>query len=141
MDVTPTHLIERFYHEVWNQADERVAHEILHTDFQFRGSLGPEKRGPEGFVEYMRSVHKALGGYTCTIVSVVEEGQRAAARMEFRGIHRDVFYGVPASGREIRWAGAAFFQTDGAQITALWVLGDIDGVKAQLGASASPAFE
>ncbi|MEM9062299.1 MAG: ester cyclase [Pseudomonadota bacterium] len=139
-ETTPTRLIERFYNEVWNRADEDVAREILHADFRFRGSLGPEKRGPDGFIEYMRSVHAALGGYICTIVSIVEEGPRAAARMEFHGVHRDVFFGAPATGREIRWAGAAFFETDDMQITALWVLGDIDAVKAQLGVGVDTAF-
>jgi hypothetical protein len=34
-------MIERFYAEVWNCSDERVAHEFLHPEFAFRGSLGP----------------------------------------------------------------------------------------------------
>ena len=29
MQQSPTQLVERFYHEVWNRADEAVAHEIL----------------------------------------------------------------------------------------------------------------
>ena len=46
--MSPKRLIERFYNEVWNRADEVVAREILHPEFCFRGSLGEEKRGPEG---------------------------------------------------------------------------------------------
>jgi predicted ester cyclase len=60
--------------------------------------------------------------------------------MRFRGIHRARFFGVEATGREIIWAGAAFFTSDGNQIVALWVLGDLDGVKRQLGAAAESAF-
>jgi len=37
-------------------------------------------------------------------------------------------------------AGAAFFHTNGERITELWVLGDIDSVKQQLGAEASAMF-
>ena len=133
MPVSPTRLVERFYHEVWNRADEPVAHEILHPDFRFRASLGPEKRGPEGFIEYMRLIHAALSGYTCTIEEIVEEGDRAAARLRFAGLHHGTFFGVAPTGREIAWSGAAFFATDGARITALWVLGDVDAVKQQLG--------
>lgn len=140
MSVDPKHLVERFYHEVWNTADEAVAREILHPDFRFRGSLGPERRGPDGFIDYMRSVLGALGGYVCIIDDLVAEGGRAAARMRFKGLHRGDFFGVAATGREISWTGAAFFETDGRVITALWVLGDIDGVKSQLGAAASLPF-
>jgi hypothetical protein len=43
---TPAELVRRFYDEVWNRRDEAVAREILHRDFRFRGSLGPELRGP-----------------------------------------------------------------------------------------------
>ena len=39
-------LVERFYNELWNGANERVAHEILSENFKFRGSLGVEKQGP-----------------------------------------------------------------------------------------------
>ena len=91
--MSPKRLIERFYHEVWNRADEVVAREILHPEFCFRGSLGEEKRGPDGFI--------------------------------FSAWH-------PPAGR-FHGSGAAFFAIDGDKITNLWVLGDIDSVKQQLG--------
>ena len=140
MAVTPKILVERFYFEVWNQADEAVAHEILHADFRFRASLGPEKRGPNGFIEYMRSIHAALADYTCVIDDLVVSGDRAAARMTFFGRHHGRFFDVEPTGKEIRWAGGAFFKIDQGQIAELWVLGDIDSVKQQLGAAAALDF-
>ncbi len=134
-------VVERFYNEVWNQADERAAREILHRNFIFRGSLGPELRGPDGFIEYLRSVHAALAGFTCTIEELVEMGERVAAKMLFRGTHRAPFFGIEATGREIVWNGAAFFKIEDELIAALWVLGDIDAVKRQLTSDAShPRF-
>jgi steroid delta-isomerase-like uncharacterized protein len=138
--VTSKSLVERFYHQVWNHADETVARAILHADFRFRASLGPERRGPDGFIEYLRSIHAALADYTCHIDDLVMMQNRAAARMTFTGIHRARFFGVEATGRAITWAGGAFFTTDGAQITELWVLGDIDSVKQQLGAPQGTSF-
>ncbi|MGI9409086.1 MAG: ester cyclase, partial [Hyphomicrobiaceae bacterium] len=111
-----------------------VAREILHTDFRFRGSLGPEKYGPEGFIEYMHAVHVALAGYTCIIDDIVAAEGRAAVRLTFRGQHRNEFFGIAATGKQIEWAGAAFFTCDDRQITELWVLGDIDAIRRQLGA-------
>ena len=140
MEIAPRRLVERFYNEVWNNADEAVAREILHADFAFRASLGPERKGPDGFIAYMRAIHAALGEYRCIIEDVIEAPERAAARMTFTGIHRGDFFGVPATGRRITWAGAAFFATDGRQITSLWVLGDIDAMKRQLGADAEAMF-
>ena len=140
MTRSPKTLVERFYHEVWNRADETVAREILAPDFRFRGSLGPERVGVDGFVDYMRSIHAALADYTCIIDDLGVEERRAAARMTFRGRHRGPFFGVEPTGREIAWAGAAFFTTDGRHITALWVLGDIDAVRRQLAAPDGAPF-
>jgi predicted ester cyclase len=132
---SPKILVERFYFEVWNRADERVAWEILAPDFRFRASLGPEHVGPDGFIDYMRSIHAALGAYACIIDDLIVTQDRAAVRMTFQGIHRGPFFGVEPTGREIRWAGAAFFRTRDGRIAECWVLGDIDGIKRQLAAN------
>ena len=132
MALTAAELVERFYHRVWNKADETEAHNILASDFRFRGSLGPELRGPGGFIAYMRSVHDALGGFTCQIEEVIAAVDRAAARMTFHGRHRGRFFGIEPSGQEIRWSGAAFFKTSAGKIIELWVLGDIEGIRQQL---------
>ena len=140
MEPSPKSLVERFYFEVWNCADERVAREILHPEFRFRASLGPEKHGPDGFIEYMRSIHAALADYKCVIDDLITTENRAAARMTFHGRHRGRFFDVEPTGKEIRWAGGAFFKMDGKQIVELWVLGDVDSVKHQLSANRGAAF-
>ena len=71
MTATPRLLVERFYYEVWNKADEAAAREILHGNFRFRASLGPERRGPDGFIDYLRAIHQALAEYTCIIDDLV----------------------------------------------------------------------
>jgi steroid delta-isomerase-like uncharacterized protein len=129
---TPRDLVERFYHIVWNKSDEAEARKILSPDFRFRASLGPELRGPGGFTAYLRSVHAALENFTCTIEDMIVTDNRAAARMSFHGVHRAKLFGVEATGREIRWNGAAFFKTSGETITELWVLGDVEAVRRQL---------
>jgi len=46
------------------------------------------------------------------------------------------------SGQEIRWSGAAFFKTRGGKIVELWVLGDIEAIRRQLGPQgAAPIFQ
>lgn len=132
MALTAAELVERFYHLVWNKADENEARRILASDFRFRGSLGPELCGPDGFIAYMRSVHGALGGFTCVVDEMIAAIDRVAARMTFHGRHRGTFFGIEPSGQEIRWSGAAFFKTRDGKITELWVLGDIEGIRRQL---------
>jgi len=133
-------LVERFYTEVWNGAAERVAREILHKDLTFRGSLGLSHHGPDGFITYLRSVHAALGNYRCVIEDLITTETRAAARVTFTGTHRGMFFGVAPTGRQITWAGAAFFTIADARIIDIWVLGDVDSVKEQLGAASSASL-
>lgn len=132
MAATPSELVERFYSVVWNKADEAEARNILDPAFRFRASLGPELRGPGGFIAYLRSVHAVLENFTCTIEDMIATADRAAARMSFRGIHRGKLFGIAATGRDIRWSGAAFFKTGGGMIVELWVLGDVEAVRRQL---------
>ena len=125
-------LVEAFYHEVWNRADETRAREILADSFRFRGSLGTERAGPDGFIAYLREVHWALAEYRCIIEDLVTDGNRAAARMRFAGRQRDEFLGFPPTGRQVAWAGAAFFTCEDGQIAELWVLGDLAELRRQL---------
>ena len=132
MASSPAGLVRRFYDELWNAANEAVAAEILDPDFAFRGSLGPESRGVPPFLAYLRAIHAALGDYRCMIGTLISDGQQAAARMTFAGRHRGMLLGVPATGREIAWQGAAFFEIAAGRIASLWVLGDIDALRTQL---------
>jgi predicted ester cyclase len=47
---------------------------------------------------------------------------------------------VDATGRRVSWAGAAFFRSAPARIVSLWVLGDVEGLKRQLGAERAAPF-
>jgi predicted ester cyclase len=138
--IQPRRLVERFYCEIWNKGDEQVAREIIDPSFRFRGSLGPERLGQDGFINYMRSIRAALADFQCIIDDLIETDTRAAARMRFKGIHHGQLFGVDATGREIVWSGAAFFAMKRSRITDLWVLGDIDAVKRQLGAGLVSSF-
>ena len=132
MTVAAAALVERFYDVVWNKADERAAREILDRNFIFRASLGPELRGPDGFIAYLRSVHAALENFTCTVEDLIATEDRAAAKMRFTGTHRGTFFGIAATGRPIKWSGAAFFTAHSGRISELWVLGDVEAVMRQL---------
>jgi steroid delta-isomerase-like uncharacterized protein len=130
---TPDAQVRRFYDEIWNRPDVSVVPEILAPDFTFRGSLGVTKIGHAEFIDYVKYVTGALGDYRCDIETLVTEPDRAAARMTFSGVHRGTFLEVPATGRRVSWAGAAFFQfTDDGLVSDLWVLGDLQGLRAQL---------
>lgn len=124
--------VRQFYKVLWDAHDKEAMPSILHEDFTFRGSLGQEKRGYDGFGDYVDMVHAALGDYKCIIEDLVEEGEKVFAKMAFTGIHQAEFMGFPASHKRLTWKGCALFTFEGDRISDLWVLGDLKSLQEQL---------
>jgi steroid delta-isomerase-like uncharacterized protein len=130
------HLVERFYADLWNRVDLDCAGEILHSDIDFRGSVGLHAKGRHAVCEYVSMVTTALADYHCEIQTLIVEQEQAAARMRFSGVHVGPFLGYPPSGRRVEWQGAAFFTARDGLLDTIWVLGDLDTLRGQLGKNA-----
>ncbi len=133
-------LIDRFYSGLWNQADEQIAAEIIHEDVIFQRSFEPERRGRDGFIAYLRSIHTAFGHYHCEIEAILATETQAAVWVAFSGEHRGTLLRVPPTGQLLRWVGSGFFVVGGGQIKEIRVLADIDSVKVQLGIAEALPF-
>jgi predicted ester cyclase len=126
-------VIERFYYEIWNQGRKEVAEEILVPDLRFRGSTGPSKTGISQFLEYVDLIRGALSHYECIINEVVSEGHSSFAAMTFTGRHTGRFFGVAPTNKTVSWNAVALFKFRDGKVADLWVLGDVDNLKQQLG--------
>ncbi len=124
--------VKKFYEVVWNQHNSDAIPEILHERIRFRGSLGQDKSGHAGFVEYLDMVHEALGEYQCTIEQLVSERPRVFAKMGFSGVHKGKFMGHLPTGKRVTWSGAALFTFAEGKVVDLWVLGDLKSLENQL---------
>lgn len=109
----------------------------MHENFKFRGSLGHEERGYEGFAAYVDMVHAALGDYQCIIDELVSEGDKVFAKMRFTGVHRGDFLGYMPTGKRLSWAACALFKFEGQRISDVWVLGDMKGLELQMDQNAA----
>ncbi len=121
---TSRRLIERFYGRVWNEWDGDVAREILSPDIVFRGSLGVDVRGHDGFLGYVALIRAAFPDFHNKIEEIIAEDAHAAARLTYSGTHKGELFWTPATGRAITYAGAAFFRFSDGKIAEIWVLGD-----------------
>ncbi|MFV2033148.1 MAG: ester cyclase [Gammaproteobacteria bacterium] len=124
--------VRKFYAEIWDKKNLAEIPNILHSDFLFRGSLGREERGHEGFATYVNDLHSALSDYHCLIEDIVVQPGKVFAKMLFGGVHDAEFMGYPATHKKISWAGAALFRFSGLKISQLWVLGDLKSLEQQL---------
>lgn len=125
-------LIRRFYEELWNNFDKRKVPELLTDDVKFRGSLGQEKFGHSGFTEYMDMIQTAFPDFTNHVEVIISEGDRAFARLTYRGTHRGPVFGIRPTNRHVEYAGAVAFRFRGEKISEVWALGDVHGLLQQL---------
>ncbi len=132
-------LVEEFYERIWNSGDLDAVADLLSEDFLFRGSLGSESRGRDGFADYIRSVRNALSNYRCEILECVTQDNRAFAKMRFAGVHTRDCLGYLPTGLPVHWLGAALFGFAENAIAELWVLGDLAGLDALLKANQKSA--
>jgi steroid delta-isomerase-like uncharacterized protein len=117
-------LIHRYYEELWNSWNFDAIGEILTDDFAFHGSLGVDKSGHDGFIEYAKLVQDAFPDFHNAVEDLIGEGDKVAACLTYTGTHRGEIFEIPATGRAIRYVGVGIFVFRGDLISHLWVLGD-----------------
>ncbi len=124
--------VRRFYSEIWGKRNYEEIPKLLLPDFRFRGSLGKEEHGHDGFRDYVEYVHGALSHYECIIEDIVVQSDAVFAKMLFSGIHSGEFMGYTPSHQKLSWAGAALFKFSDNKISSVWVLGDLKGLEQKL---------
>ena len=132
MAVMEPRLLVCRYYEMWNRWDFALADELIAEDISFRGSLGVEVRGREGFKDYMRTVCAAFPDFHNHIEELVVEGDKVAVRLTYTGTHRGELFGIRPTGRQVSYAGMAIFRIVEGRIVEGWVLGDVHGLVRQL---------
>lgn len=125
-------LVQAFYERFWNEVDLSLADEILHPEVMFRGSVGVGATGRRAVCDYVLLVTTALSDYRCDVELLIVEGDRAAAKVRFSGLHTGEFLGYEPTGLQVEWIGAAFFTADEGMLSAIWVLGDLESLRSQL---------
>jgi predicted ester cyclase len=128
-------LVERFYSEAWNRWDDAAVDTILTADFVFRGSLGDEAEGRDGFRVYRNRVRAAFPDFHNDVREVVADGDRAAVRLRCTGRQDGDLFGIAPTGLRVAYDAAAFLRSRDTQLCAAWVLGDLEHLKSQLGTS------
>jgi len=124
--------VQRFYTEVWEQKEFTKLNDLLHQDFDFKGSLGSHHKGHASFVPYVNLIHRGLEEYWCVIEEVLTQSEQVFAKMRFSGMHTGELLGFSATHQFVQWEGAALFYFEGRKIKKLWVLGDVKQLASQL---------
>lgn len=111
---------------------------MISPDIAFRGSLGVSVEGREGFRRYVGLVRDAFPDFHNTVEMLLGEDDTVVARLTYRGTHRGELFGVAPIGKQVTYAGVAFFRLADGLIVDGWVLGDTSGLMRQLGGVSDP---
>ena len=125
-------LVRSFYGDLWNRWDDAAVDAVLSRDFEFRGSLGTSTVGRDGWRSYRDTIRAGSSDFHNEVVTLVCEGDTAAARLLYSGTHIGPLLDLPATGRRFEYAGAAFFTVTDGLLASAWVLGDLAGLRRQL---------
>src|SRR5580704_6150816 len=96
--------------------------------------------GPAGIKSIFGKLSVAFPDIALEIVDALAEGDRAAVRVECTATHRGDLFGVPASGKTVRFNLHEFHQFEGARIRRTWHMEDLFGLFAQIGSWPAPAL-
>lgn len=127
-------LVETFFNVMWNTWDDATMRDILDPDIDFRGSIGLQVRGHDGFAGYMQTIRDAFPDFHNRIDDIVAADDRAVARLTYTGTHDGPLFDHAATGKAIEYAGVAMFTMAGGKISKVWVLGDRLALLRQIGA-------
>lgn len=127
-------LVETFFNVMWNTWDDATLRDILDPDIDFRGSIGLQVNGHDGFAGYMQTIRDAFSDFYNRIDDIVATDDRAVARLTYTGTHDGTLFEHAATGRRIEYAGVAMFTMAGGKITKVWVLGGRLTLLQQIGA-------
>ena len=79
-------------------------------------------------------MHAAISDFHVDVHDVLQDGDKAVARVSFVGTHTGDFMGVPASGNPVAINAIDVLQFRGDQVVAHWGVMDMAGAMAQMGA-------
>jgi steroid delta-isomerase-like uncharacterized protein len=86
--------------------------------------------------QLFKMMHSAFTDFHVDVHDVLQDGDKAVARISFVGKHTGEFLGVPASGNTVKLDAIDIDQFRGDQCVAHWGLMDRAGAMAQMGAGA-----
>jgi predicted ester cyclase len=133
--VMDTKQLVREIFEMVDSGDFSRARELIHEDFIDHGSPLGDVRGPEGFQAVVQQFGGAFSEGHSEIDLLIVEGDLAAWRSTFTGVHTGELMGQPPTGRRVSFEILNMGRTKDGKAVEHWGGPDVGALMAQLGVS------
>lgn len=127
----------RLAEEVFSQGDVAVAGDLVAADYVHHVPGDAPAPGIAGLEEWVRLMHRTFPDFHAIVEDEIAEGDRVVQRLTVRGTHREVLFGVAATGRQVEFSAIEINRAgpDG-KFVEHWSSVDLLGLLHQLGSLA-----
>lgn len=109
-------IAQRWMDEVWQKASLASIDELLATNFVFNYALPGAKPDREGYKQTVSKVHSGFPDIQFTTEDVVAEADRVVVYWKGLGTHKEEFWGVAATGKQVTTEGISILYIAGGKI-------------------------
>jgi steroid delta-isomerase-like uncharacterized protein len=128
-------LLRRYMGDVWEKGDPTAVRRFLAQSYQRHLSPTKPPLDLAAQVERLQGFRSAFPDARITVEDVIAEGDRVAFRSTFRGTHREPFFGIAPTGREVTVGLVDIIRVEDGRIVEQWGGPDVFDLLQQLGAS------
>ena len=133
-----SNVVRRFIEEVLNQGKVDAAGQFFWEDMVEQVPLPGQGPGLEGLKDVLRGLRSAFPDIHWSVQEQIVEGDKVLSRFEWKGTHRGLFLGVPATDRPVSVWGMVNDRFEGGKIKETRIIMDTLGLMMQLGVVPPP---
>jgi steroid delta-isomerase-like uncharacterized protein len=100
-----------------NQDRPEVADQLYSSDFE-------GGQGPAFARDFHRELRSAFPDFTLTVDDWITEGDKVVTRWSLQGTHQRPLWDVPASGKQVTWAGITIWRVVDGTIVQVYQVSD-----------------
>ncbi len=133
MSVEETTAIGQQFIAIFNEQNLAIADEIFAPSFKAYVSGAPEldREGWKAYVQFFRTSFPDLH---LVVEDLVATDDKVVIRVILRGTHQEAFQGIPATGKQVAFAGIAMHRVVQGQSVEHWGVMDLLSLMQQIGA-------
>jgi predicted ester cyclase len=125
VSATPnTEIVRDLITHFFNAHDVEVAERYFAPDLKWHGGLVGDVDGVRTYAGRMRGFFAALPDVRATEQDAFESGDRVCMRFVVEGTHEGGLWGLPPTGRRVRWDAIMIYRIQDGKVVEQWAAED-----------------
>lgn len=126
--------VQRFANQVINSHNAAAVDRLFTKDYRQHTPMA-RNLPAKAFKQFAGAMFRAFPDVKARYTPILAQGDRIAFVGVVTGTHRGNFFGMPATGKRIRWTEMHIFRVRGGRIAEHWVQADMFGIVQQIRAA------